>query len=375
MVVSILDFAAVVIVGRIITEHREVARELAKSQEKFAKSFRASPDAAMITRASDGLIVDVNDGFERMSGYSKSDVVGTTTLGQHMWVDPEDRARLIRTLEQQGHIRDYEFLATNSDGEILICEMGAETIVLDDEVHVISIIRDITDHRQLQREVLEVSDKERQRIAHDLHDSVAQDLVGMTLLIKALDDMLEDASPDARNELSHLNQMLHHAIVNTRSIAQGLSPVDLSRSNLEASLEQLAGSSSQLFDVRVDFCCSDSIQLDTESNALQLYRIAQEAVNNAIHHGECGKIEVVLSQNDTSTFLSVLDDGKGFPERQQQNAGMGLKIMKYRAQLLGGSLLVTSQPDRGTLVQCSVPAKGPGRIETTAAAESANDPA
>jgi two-component system, LuxR family, sensor kinase FixL len=199
---------------------------------------------------------------------------------------------------------------------------------------------------QSQREILEISEREQRRIGHDLHDGLGQELSGIALLSTALAEQLERTRADGAQDADRVANLIHDAIQHTRALARGLCPVDLEDEGLASALRQLTGAVSRLPNVTCVFECEGEVRVDV-TTASHLYRIAQEAINNGIRHGRARRISVKLGSSE----LTVTDDGVGF-EPGVTEEGMGLRLMEYRARMIGGELRIRSHRGGGTVVTC-----------------------
>ncbi|HEV2210026.1 MAG TPA: sensor histidine kinase [Verrucomicrobiae bacterium] len=204
----------------------------------------------------------------------------------------------------------------------------------------------------LQREILEISNREQRRIGHDLHDGVCQQLAGIALMTSTLADELEEVSQPQAPKAEKISAMLNEVIDQTRGVAQGLFPVQLEEKGLVFALEGLAANAGELFNVQCRFVCEQPPALIQNAVALHLYYIALEAVGNAARHGAPRNISVRLEPAGELFRLSVCDDGAGFVIPRGGLTGMGIRIMRYRAGVIGGSLTLHSQPGQGTSVEC-----------------------
>jgi PAS domain S-box-containing protein len=234
----------------------------------------------------------------------------------------------------------------------------------------IMVATDVTERLRLQREILEISDREQARLGQNLHDGLCQQLIGMAFKARSLERALgSQQHPEAANA-GKLCELLDEAITESRSVSRGLYPIRLATHGLVPALEELATTTSERHDVTCH-CETQSASADCSlTTATHLYRIAQEAVNNAIKHSGARRISIELTGSENGTSLRVHDDGKGFPSGQVgpslragrdqtlrphgANSGMGLHIMQYRAGLVGGRLELSSGPG-GTLVSCVIP--------------------
>jgi signal transduction histidine kinase len=202
----------------------------------------------------------------------------------------------------------------------------------------------------LERDILEVSEMERERIGQDLHDDLGQILTGISLLCKSLQQALETTAPEEAYDVGRIDDLMRQAISQTRQLARGLMPIGLEQHGLNGALEELTTNVDSLPGVS---CTYRGIQVDLErSDARHLYRIAQEAINNAIKHGRATQIHVRLQIEEERHTLTVEDNGVGIRNPVDSAEGMGLRLMSYRARKLGGTLEVVRAAGGGTTVRC-----------------------
>ena len=214
--------------------------------------------------------------------------------------------------------------------------------------------RDITERKRLEKEVLAISDREQGRIGQDLHDGLCQQLAGIALMSEVLEQKLGDTSKAAATRAGEIARHIREAITQTRNLARGISPVDIDAGGLMSALEELAGNIRTLFKVDCVFRCDTPVLLRDNAVSMHLFRIAQEAVSNAIKHGKARHIGIGLTAMTERIVLAVQDDGTGFAKDTARRKGMGLRIMSYRAGMIGGSLAIQKDIDGGTTVVCSV---------------------
>ena len=209
--------------------------------------------------------------------------------------------------------------------------------------------------RKLEEEILHISEREQQRIGQDLHDDLGQQLAGIWLLSDVLkSNLTKQGSPEAGNA-EQITGLLRNSLTLTRSLARGLHPVSVQQGGLVAALDELTTRTCDMFKVNCRCNCPPGIEMDN-TTATHLYRIAQEAVTNAVKHGQAKEIDIELSTNQRSTVLSVKDQGGGIADLDPDRKGMGLRIMSYRADMIGGTLHIQrNQNGVGTTVLCSIP--------------------
>src|SRR5579863_5608712 len=216
---------------------------------------------------------------------------------------------------------------------------------------------DITERKGLEETILEISAREQRRIAQDLHDGLGQHLTGIAFMSKVLEEKLSDKSLPEAAEAAKIVQMVNQAIDNTRQLERGLHPVASERAGLMSALKKWASEVEELFHIRCRFQCQQRVYVEDVNVATHLYRIAQEAVNNAIRHGRSQEIVITLSARSGTGTLTIADDGAGFTRDPDKQPGMGLSIMNYRADMLGGSLKIHPKENGGVTVSCCFPLK------------------
>jgi two-component system, LuxR family, sensor kinase FixL len=214
-----------------------------------------------------------------------------------------------------------------------------------------AIVRDLSERVDLQRQVLEIAAEEDRRIGQELHDNLQQQLTGLGLLARSLAESLANDSSNHSARAVRLAEGLKDCINTVHHLAHGLIPVEVHASGLESALKQLASSVKQQSQIECNFCHDGNTDIKDNFLATHLYRIAQEAVTNALKHSQAKTITISLSKIDGFQELKISDDGVGIPI-QSSAGGQGLKIMQYRASLFGGKLLIGPSASRGTEVKC-----------------------
>jgi len=303
-----------------------------------------------------GRLLSANPSLASMLGYTSPEelISGITDLERQLWVKPESRRDLVRRLEQDGSVQDFENEMYRKDGRRIWVRINARAV----HDHSGALLfqgscLDVTERKQLEREVLEASSNERRRIGHDLHDGLCQYLSGIAFRAKALEQSLAASGLAQAGEAKELASLLSNAITQSRALARGLDPVDVETRGLPAALQNLAAETSKLFDID---CSVDTPILPLvlpPQSGLALYRIAQEAIHNALTHGHPQRIHLVLNLQGEELLLRIQDDGRGFEVSQQSSgAGMGLRVMQYRARSIGATLTIHSERSKGTEISC-----------------------
>jgi signal transduction histidine kinase len=217
--------------------------------------------------------------------------------------------------------------------------------------------RDSAARRQLEQEVLESSEHERQRIARDLHDDLGQQLTGIAIMARALATKLAAHSLPESADARELGELVQDAIAQSVALARGLDPLTEFGAELSTALEGLARDGERKFRIRCQFHSTGEIPAVDGGAAAHLYRIAQEAITNAVKHGPAGRVDIELRGSDGALDLVVTDDGKRALDPAQFKPGQGLRIMAYRARSVGASLAIERGPrGHGLQIRCTLPA-------------------
>jgi len=223
------------------------------------------------------------------------------------------------------------------------------------------LLQEIEQRGRLERELFAISETEQTRIGQELHDSLGQQLVGIALTTKVLEQKLNSKSLAESADAKEIGKLVNRAMEMTRGLAKGLHPVDLSTGGLILALQEFAATTKHLFGICCTFECDTPVRMDDAAVAVHLYRIAQETVTNAIKHGKAKNIHIELTCGRDKSVLRVKSDGLDFPGMQVKGTGMGLQIMDHRAEMIGGSLDIRRGDEGGTIVVCAFPSKNPDK--------------
>jgi signal transduction histidine kinase len=221
-----------------------------------------------------------------------------------------------------------------------------------------ALTREMHERRRLEKELLETAEREQRRIGHDLHDSLCQHLTATALAGQLLGQKLAGKSITEAAAANQLVELIEEAIDLTRTLARSLHPVEMQGEGILDGFQELAANAADRFKIICEFKCRPELaplHFDAATN-IHLYRIAQEAITNAIKHGKAGQINIGLDVENGAAVLTVTDDGAGISKIRLDGQGMGLRIMAYRAGMIGGSFDIGRLPGRGTRVTCKFPA-------------------
>ena len=332
-----------------VTARRESEAKLRRSEQLLRTTTANTADTLLLVDM-DLRVRFINRGC---AGLSAEDIVGQ----EISVVLPESaRTAVIAKLRQvlnSGDPATYEFQS---------CETGAEpryfenrvVLVQDETVGTgLSIsVTDITDRKRLEQEILDVSSRERHTIGRDLHDGLGQELTGVALMLRSLATRFQHQLPEGVATLNEVVAVVNQSIENARALARGLLPVRTDAGGLPFALRELANRSRDIYGSEVNFRAEIWPEITlSETSASHLYRIAQEALTNSARHGHASRVEILLMVTRNTFLLRVTDDGIGFQPSSQPTSGMGLKIMRYRAGMIGAKIEIGANKPHGTIVR------------------------
>jgi two-component system CheB/CheR fusion protein len=380
-----------------IGERKKSEEALRESEEKLRLLIDNTPDYAMFLLDTANRIIYWNKGAERVFGWTSDEALGKT--GEIIFT-PEDRAEereekemaiarrdgvapdrryhvrkdgsriwvdgIMRRLDdEQGELRGYAKIARDATEQRLAEEklhrsrLELEARVVERTAELRAINRDleneIKERSRLEQEILLISEREKRRIGQDLHDSLCQELAATAFLLESKAETLRKSHPEEAKTFSESAHTVNENVGLARDLARGLHPIELSSSGLVNALRELCYRTHQS-KLECHFVCPKPVRVRDESVALNLYRIAQEAVGNALKHSKSKEIVVSLARNGKNLVLKIRDNGGGFGT-SKPGSGLGIHIMKYRAASMGGELTVESKKGNGTTITCTVPSR------------------
>ena len=334
-------------------------RKLAEQESRRFETIVESSTDGILSVDAEGKITSWNPGAERIFGYSEEEMLGVA----FKTLTPEDQRKqcdeFSATVRRGKAIRDCETVRLARGGTRIEVSLSLSPI-LDRAgrfAGVAVIVRDISERRRLEREVLEIADFEKHRIGQDLHDDLCQHLVAISMIGNMLHlDLAGKGLPQAENA-QQITQMIRNAVDHARILAKGLSPLNIAAGGLMAGLESLVSHTEQMFRVPCFFECGAAVHVEDTETATHLYRIAQEALHNAVKHSDGSMVIVRLTSDVEAVEVSVNDDGVGPPDPQKRpgGGGMGMHTMRYRARMIGASLEMLKNEKGGTTVVCRLP--------------------
>ncbi len=395
-----------------ITGYSKISRDITErklAEQRFHDLLEAAPDALVITDRH-GIIRVVNAQALRLFGYGREELVGRSA---DMLAPKGLRTRHARhrrdflaNPKERERFRGLELPGLRSDGGTFPMEINLSQIQTADGIYIISDIIDITERknaeqailrlnaeletrveqrtaelraaneelrsliamrRQLEEEILRISEHEKRRIGQDLHDDLGQQLAGAWMMSSVLERSLKKNSAVDAPAVREISRLLENALAQTRSLARGLHPVSPADGGLTSALKDLAARSTSMFGIQCQCRCRKEVNVDHETTATHLYRIAQEAVSNAVKHGRSARVLIQLSADAKGRItLVVRDHGHGLRPAVAGHQGMGLRIMRYRADMIGAELRLENESSGGARLTCILPAPIPPAKKTHA---------
>jgi two-component system, LuxR family, sensor kinase FixL len=351
------QLAGASIISRDISQLKHAESALRENATKTTAILSTMVDS-VITIDEHGIIDSANPAAERLFGYSFSEIVGENV--KLLMPEPYrgEHDEYLRSYVRTGKAKiigiGREVVGRRKDGSIFPMDLAVSEMFLGQRRLFAGIVRDLTDRKRMERQVLEISDREQRRIGQDLHDGLGQQLAGIGFLSKSLEQRLIKQRASEADDAKQIAYLVSEAIAQARGMAHGLHPVDMSATGLMSALQELALTVQHTFRIECSFTCDQPVLVSDAAVATHLYRIAQEAANNAIKHGNAQHVSIVLNRNRDTITVSIRDNGTGFPEVLPEKKGMGLQTMRYRAALVGATLSILKVPSGGTRVDCSL---------------------
>ena len=347
-------------VGFDITDLKRTEEAL-EEERNVVTAILDTVGALVVVLDSRGRIVRFNRACERSTGKTLADVTGQSVWELFIPEEEADAFRVHFEKMRAGQLHDvYECQWLAHDGTRRLIAWSGTSLPGGNgaPAYVIATGIDITERKQLERAILEISAREQRRIGQDLHDGLGQHLTGIAFMTKVQEQKLKELGLPHAAEAAKIVKLVNEAINKTRELAKGLSPVVPESHGLMSALQQLSAEVEDVFGVSCRLQCENLVLIHDVSVATHLYHISQEAVSNAIRHGKARKIEIGLAASDNRGVLTIRDDGSGCKITLASSSGMGHHIMTHRARMTGGTLDIQSSDPHGTVVTCMFPLRG-----------------
>ena len=375
-------------------ERIRVTEALREAVSKYRGIFENATEG-IFQATPKGRYLSANPALARMFGYDSPQemIAGVTDIARQTYVFPEQREELKRLLETRPSVQHFEAQRYRKDGGIFWTSVDAHAVrdskgcllYYEGTNHNITEVvaarqalarsreelerlvcertaqlrSEMADRQRLEQQVLESVEREQERIGQDLHDGLCQLLTAFKFKTAALRDELQRAGRPEADQMRELEDLANQALQQGHGLARGLNPVKLTSGGLCLALKELAASVQAAYGVRCDCDFRTPVTVGEQSVANHLYRIAQEAIHNAIKHGKAGEIAVTWSDQSGESVLVIRDDGVGLAPAARRKRGMGLQNMEARARMIGATLAIGGAVGRGTEVKCALRKSGP----------------
>ena len=366
-----------------ITKRKRAEETLRLSEEKFAQAFATNPAAIAITRLKDGLIIEANETWQAIFGYSREEIIGRSTLSLQIWPTPEDRARYAEAVREKGSFRGWEQPLLRKSGESIVLLGSAEKLTVAGEEMFLSTWLDITERKQaeealqkakdeleervqerteelaksqerlqhLASQLLLAQEKERKRVAVELHDGLLSELAAMKFLLEGKMSLLEKGKPLDPSEFKRVSDILAMVMKEARRIMNNLHPSVLDELGLIAAMSWSCGEYQKSYPhIKIQREMAVSEEDIAEGVRVVIYRVLQEALNNFARHGKGDRVDLSLSKSDGTLEFMIRDNGQGF-DVETAEKGLGLESMRERVELSGGKFHIQSIIGQGTTIR------------------------
>jgi two-component system, LuxR family, sensor kinase FixL len=323
-------------------EEQFLIEQKLRESEARARSILSTTVDAIITIDRHKLIRTFNKAAENLFQYKAAEVIGKNVK----MLMPQPYRR-----EHDGYIDNYhntghrkiigigrEVTGMRKDGSTFPMYLAVSEVNANGQRLYTGIVRDITEQRRLEQEVLRISEHERHRIGQDLHDGLGQMLTGISLINRNIANRLRDEKHELADEVDDITRLVKEADEYARSLSRGLIPVEFEDKGLKSALERMLKNAEKLFNVTCTIDASHELHFEDATNLTHLYRIVQEATSNAVKHGNASKVDITINADDERVLVRIEDNGTGFDENWEEEKGLGVRIMQFRAQLIGANL-------------------------------------
>lgn len=338
-----------------ISDLKRTEKQL-QEERNLASAVLETVDALVLVMDMEGRIVRFNRACEQITGYAFSEVQGKPIWHLLRSLEEINRFKEVFRELAAGNTQDNHFESYWVSREGVARLIAWSTTVLpagvDAHAYIVASGMDITERKHLEKTILDIGAREQRRIGQDLHDGLGQHLTGIALMAKVQEQRLAEKEMPEADAARKIVRLVNDAISKARELARGLAPVVFDEHGLMAALQVHAAEVQDLFGVSCCFQCDPPVYVRDGTVATHLFHIAQEAITNAVKHGQARNILILLSAFEGRGLLLIRDDGRGLLVPAADHPGMGLQIMRYRADMIGGTLEVRRDKSQGTIVSC-----------------------
>jgi PAS domain S-box-containing protein len=341
-----------------IDKLKSAETRLNHSQAIAESIFSTSRDAIFTTNC-EGVILSANKAFMNMFGYCHNELIGenlNALMPFHYDFNPENKSeKYYETGKNNLLDKGRETQGLKKNNLMFPIELSLSEIFVDGNRILAGIIRDLSKRRELEHRLVEIGNEERRRIGRDLHDGLGQMLTGIRMLAESLARKLQANAVPGAEEVKEIAEMINEADGIARSIARDMVQIEIEKKGLVVAVDELCRKIERMTGVTCKLNVVQDFEIENQSRALHLYRIIQEAVNNAVKHGKAGRIDIQILEHDHHLSVEIQDDGIGFSNHLSDQDGKGIQIMEYRAKMMGGKLDLLRTESNRTMVRCLIP--------------------
>jgi PAS domain S-box-containing protein len=333
-------------------KRKRAAEALLQSERELADFFDHSP-LGLLWVLPDGRIQRINQAELELLGRTAEEALGQPI--QRFHDDPDAITNLLDRLSTGATVTDYRARIRQKDGKIKHVLIDANGLWVKRQLkHTRWSVWDITRRVELEMEILTIGERIQRQLGQELHDDLCQQLTCIEFLSQSLAGELAARSEKEASQAREIAQLMQQAITKTRKLSHGLFPLRMDEGGLINALHELAKSIRQIFKIDANFQSKSTARWLNQTASIHLYRIAQEAVNNAIKHGKARRIDISVATSGGKMIMAVRSNGVSLPRNAFADKGIGLSLMHYRAGIIGGSLSIQREPDGRTAVVCTI---------------------
>jgi len=347
-----------------ITERKQLEAQVQLELERNRQFLRNASDGVHILDEG-GRVVEASDSFCALLGTSRAEMLGRSPASWNVRVTPESVEATVARIIRESRLQ-FETRYQHRDGRVIDVEVYAKAFEVGGRHYIYCAARDLTEIKALQREIVGAAGREQRRLGQELHDGLGQELTGAALIATALANRIEGQREVTAADLNDLKSIINRCIASANQIVRGLSPLSDVAGDLARALAELATSASRADTVvafRADLHVPVALPVEVRGH---LFRIAQEAVQNALKHARAQRIDVELTSTTAEVRIVVGDNGVGIGAQPTSRTGYGMHTMRYRAAAIGGQFAIEARSGGGTRVICSV--SQPAAVEVRASA-------
>ena len=355
--------------------NKRLISEIVTQEEKFSKAFHSAPYGLIISRLSNGRIVEINDGFERISGYSAAEVIGKTTPELNIWLSISDRERMIGLFKEMGTVRNVELSFIRKSGEHIVGEISGEIIDINNESCTLIVVNDITTRKLVEKQLLEsqsvlrkfashlqsVGEEEKILLADRIDNELNQTLAALRMDIgllknKVYDKDIQPISEDLFEKLDRAYDIAGESLATSVRLMSSLRHEVLHLMGFTEAVKLYLSEFESNYEIQCEFE-SNELNVDLQQNqSITLFKVFQSAMSNIAKHSRANKVKIQLNVVDDKLIFEIADNGIGFKfDDLLVMTSNGLMLMKERVLLLEGYFNVKTAPGKGTTIIISIP--------------------